>query len=106
MVPAGFTLAKHSCHGIVPWAVLCQPQHVFSYTPLAVHNLPSGVYGGGSSQPPILMIHLPQWSRGPQAHDYPLDPCIPSTRKHGIQDGCIESQEGPIGKLQVLIFPQ
>ena len=25
MVPVGFTLADHSCHGTVPWAVLCQP---------------------------------------------------------------------------------
>ena len=40
MVSAGFTLAEHSCHGTVPWAVLFQPQHVFSYTPPAVHNLP------------------------------------------------------------------
>ena len=40
MVPAGFTLAKHSCHGTVPWVVLCQPQHVFSCTPPTVHNLP------------------------------------------------------------------
>ena len=40
MVPAGFTLAEHNCHGIVPLAVLCQPQRVFSYTPPAVHNLP------------------------------------------------------------------
>ena len=40
MIPAGDTLAKHNCHGIVPLAVLCQPQRVFSYTPPAVHNLP------------------------------------------------------------------
>ena len=40
MIPAGFTLAKHNCHDIVPLAVLCQPQRVFSYTPLGVHNLP------------------------------------------------------------------
>ena len=40
MVPAGFTLAKHSCYRTVPWAVLCQLQHVFSYMPPAVHNLP------------------------------------------------------------------
>ena len=40
MIPAGFTLAEHNCHGIVPLVVLCQPQSVFSYTPPAVHNLP------------------------------------------------------------------
>ena len=39
MVPAGFILVKHSCHGSVPWAVLCQPQCTFFYTPSAVHNL-------------------------------------------------------------------
>ena len=39
MVPTGFTLAKHSCHSTVPWAVLGQPQRMFSYTPPAVHNL-------------------------------------------------------------------
>ena len=39
MVPAGFTLTEHSCHSTVPWAVLCQPQHMFSYMPTAVHNL-------------------------------------------------------------------
>ena len=39
MVPAGYTLAKHSYHGIVPWIVLCQPQCMFFYTPPAMHNL-------------------------------------------------------------------
>ena len=40
MIPAGFTVAKHSCYGTVPWAVLCQPQSMFSHAPPAVHNLP------------------------------------------------------------------
>ena len=40
MITAGFTLAEHNCHGIVPLTVLCQPQRVFYYTPPAVHNLP------------------------------------------------------------------
>ena len=25
IVPAGYTLAEHSCYGTVPWAVLFQP---------------------------------------------------------------------------------
>ena len=52
------------------------------------------------------MIHLPQWGQGPQACGYPLDLCIPSARKHEIQDACGGSQEGPTGKLQVLLSPQ
>ena len=52
MVPAGFTLAEHNCHGMVPLAVLCQPQRVFSYTPPAVHNLPPHIV-----KPPNITQH-------------------------------------------------
>ena len=52
------------------------------------------------------MTHLSQWGQGPQARGYPLDLCIPSARKHGIQDACGVSQEGPTGKLQVLLSPK
>ena len=41
IVPSGFTLAWHRCHGPAPWVVLCQPQRMLSYMPPAVHNVPA-----------------------------------------------------------------